>query len=166
MQFFALVAFLAVFASRVLALNITLPPMGVISATQFLDVQDSEITNTCQTACAPATSAINACTNDNCLCATATMTAITACQQCMFADLIHRFAVSSDPRVGSASALTAYVTACNGSGIVVPTSEATLVVPSDWNGPFGQGLNIAGTVVVVGAGAILGVGSLLVINSM
>jgi len=44
--------------------------------------------------------------NDFCLCKPATVAAITACQQCMFNDLIARFAQTTDPRAGSATALT------------------------------------------------------------
>jgi len=167
MQFYTFIALLAVFASRVLALNITLPTLGAISASEFLDVQDADIKTNCQDVCTPATNAISACSdNDSCLCNTATVTAITACQQCMFTDLIHRFTTASDPRIGSAPALTAYVTACNASGIVVPATEVALTVPSDWNGPFGQGLNIAGTVITVGAALFLGLGCIGVVNSM
>lgn len=49
---------------------------------------------------------MQACADDNCLCNNATVTLITACQQCMFDDLIHRFKTSTDPRVGSAPALS------------------------------------------------------------
>ena len=45
-------------------------------------------------------------TNDQCLCDTATITAITSCQQCMFNDLVAKFTTSMDPRAGSATALT------------------------------------------------------------
>lgn len=41
-----------------------------------------------------------------------------------------------------------------------------LQLPDNWNGPFGQGLDIPATVVTVIAGAILGVGMITVVNTM
>ncbi|TCD69006.1 hypothetical protein EIP91_009228 [Steccherinum ochraceum] len=164
MQFFALLAFFAVFASRVLALQITVAPMGNVSANQFLDVSDQTVKTNCQDSCAPANTAINACTDDTCLCDTATLTAITACQQCMFNDLIHRFATSDDPRVGSSPALAAYTTACNLSATTA--KEFVLAPPSDWNGPFGQGLNTAATAFGVALALFLGIGCITVVNTM
>ncbi|KAH8084913.1 P-loop containing nucleoside triphosphate hydrolase protein [Cristinia sonorae] len=167
MQFFALIAFVAMLASQVLALNISIPPLGNITADQFLDVTDQTAKNNCETQCDGGNRAIAACAGDDgCLCSSATVTAVTTCQQCMFTDLIHRFATSQDPRVGSTAALGAYVKACTTSGHPVDAKEAVLVPPPDWNGPFGQGLNTATTVVGVAFATLIGLGCIWTVNSM
>ncbi|GBE87149.1 hypothetical protein SCP_1003960 [Sparassis crispa] len=163
--FFTLVA---VLAGRALALNITIGgSLGVIPATQFLNVSDATLASDCQTQCAPGFTAIQACTDDVCLCDMSTVTAVTACEQCMFNDLISKNTVSSDPRAGSATALSAYAAACLASvNVTVPTTEITLTLPSDWDGPFGLGLDTAGTVITLIAGILLAGGSLTILNTM
>ncbi|OCH91354.1 hypothetical protein OBBRIDRAFT_792402 [Obba rivulosa] len=156
-----LVAFLALLASRVLAtsgaLNITVGgALGVIPASDFLTVNMLSLPQDCQTQCAPGVSAIKACgdTNTTCLCDAATVSAVTACQQCYFDDLIKLNVAPTDVRAGSG----AYATACNVS--------TTFTLPSDWDGPFGLGLSTAGTVFAVGAATVLGVGLITVVNTM
>jgi len=157
-----------VLASRAFALNnIALGgSVGNVSATNFLTVNDAQLTKDCATQCAPANNAIQACTTDACLCDSATVTAITACEQCMFDALIANDTTSADPRAGSATALTAYAAACAAQNLTVPTSEITLTDPSDWDGPFGQGLGIPATVLTVGVGAALASGAIFIINTM
>ncbi|KAI8972619.1 hypothetical protein BD414DRAFT_525275 [Trametes punicea] len=169
MRFFLLAAFFAFFAGQALArLNITIDGLGVIPASQFLSVNDP-VRNDCSNDCDPANAAIQGCgdDNDSCLCRNDTVSAILNCQECMFTQLIHLNRRPEDPRAGQATALTAYSTACNNSlGSPLATSQITLTVPSDWDGPFGQGLNTFGTVVSVAAAAILGSGLIAVVNTM
>ncbi|KAN0079977.1 hypothetical protein V8E55_009543 [Tylopilus felleus] len=141
--------------------------LGNVSANDFLDVTDTYLLTDCQTQCNNANSMISSCgTNDQCLCDTATVTAITSCQQCIFDDLVAKFTTSTDPRAGSATALTAYATACTGVNINVPTSLVTLTTSPGWDGPFEVKLTTGETVVTVAAAAILGGGALLLLSNV
>ncbi|KAI6161560.1 hypothetical protein EDD17DRAFT_1586824 [Pisolithus thermaeus] len=142
--------------------------VGNISAADFLDVPDTYLLAACQGPCINATTLIENCgTDDVCLCGPLTVTTITACQQCMFDDLIERFAESTDPRAGSASALTAYGTACSSSvNVTIPSQLITLQLPSNWDGPYLVVLSPPATAVVVAAGALLGGSALLLLSNM
>ncbi|KAG1777858.1 hypothetical protein EV702DRAFT_1221224, partial [Suillus placidus] len=141
--------------------------VGTIDATQFLNVTDTYLLTDCQTQCSNANAQIATCAgNDSCLCASNTVTAITSCEQCMFADLIAKFATSTDPRAGSSAALTAYAAACSAATFPVPASLVTLTVPSNWDGPLGVSLGTVSTVVIVGVGAVLGTGSLFLLSNL
>ncbi|KAI0656337.1 hypothetical protein C8Q70DRAFT_1159651 [Cubamyces menziesii] len=171
MRPFILAAFLALFASQVFArINITIPGLGNITASRFLQVNDPVFTDaTCQSTCSNATTIVQQCGDDNdaCLCGPAATGAIHSCQQCMFTDLIHLNRRPEDPLAGSAPALTAYATACtNVSKVDVGHDFITLALPADWDGPFGQGLNTFGTVVSVMAATVLGAGLITVVNTM
>ncbi|CAL1697991.1 unnamed protein product [Somion occarium] len=185
-----LLAFLAVFsvlfAGKVLALSITFPggSLSNLPPSQFFNFNDPDVMNTCQKDCAPAIDAIRNCgdTDDACLCSSnATIPAITSCHQCVFGDLIHKRKLASDPREDSTPALTAYQTSCLSSPINGTLLDASrpapdtfksykalfaITVPPDWDGPFGQGLSMAATVITVIAGAGLGAGMIGVLISM
>jgi hypothetical protein len=60
----------------------------------------------------------------------------------------------------------AYAAACSSVGFTVPSSEFTLTLPSDWDGPVGLHLNTVYTAVVVGITGILGVAALLLLSNM
>ncbi|KIJ60437.1 hypothetical protein HYDPIDRAFT_43290 [Hydnomerulius pinastri MD-312] len=142
--------------------------LGNVTASDFLNVTDTYLLTDCQTQCNNATAMINTCaTNDQCLCGPSTVTAITSCQQCMFDDLIAKFAESTDPRAGSATALTAYAAACLASvNITVPTSYITLTLAPDWDGPYGVHLGVPATVLTVAVGTLLGGGALLLLSNI
>ncbi|KZT18253.1 hypothetical protein NEOLEDRAFT_1125590 [Neolentinus lepideus HHB14362 ss-1] len=162
-------AFACALAGRVAALTIAVGgTVGNVSATDFLAVQDTALMNECSTQCAPAMTAIQNCgTSDSCLCNGTTVPLITTCEQCMFNQLITDNRPMPDPRAGSTSALTAYAAACLASvNVTVPKTSITLTLPSNWDGPVGVGLNLAGTVVTVAAGFGLGMGSLLLLSNM
>jgi len=167
-----LLLFVSMLAGRVAALNITVGgSVGTVPASEFLtlDSADSIFMTDCQTQCQPGMNAIAACgeTNDSCLCDSATVTNITACEQCMFNDVIAKNARPTDPRAGFTSALTAYAAACLAAvNVTVPTTEITLTLPADWDGPFGVGMGAAGTAFTLIAGLLLGTGSIYVINTM
>ncbi|EPQ55805.1 hypothetical protein GLOTRDRAFT_111010 [Gloeophyllum trabeum ATCC 11539] len=166
-SFLVPVAFACALAGRVAALSIAVAGInGNLTASQFLDVPEPLKTQ-CTTQCNPANNAIQACgTDDACLCNNATVSAITACQQCMFNQLIAENIPMPDPRAGSSAALTAYATACAGVGQVVNTTQVTLSIPSNWDGPFGVGLNTGGTVVTVAVGGLLGFGAIMILSNM
>ncbi|KAK7688469.1 hypothetical protein QCA50_008007 [Cerrena zonata] len=185
MQFLAaFLIFSAFFASKALALNINFtgsvsnPTLDVIPPSQYLSFDDAEAMTTCQTQCTTATNTIQTCgdTGDDCLCSNTTIADIVSCHQCVFSDLIHRRKVATDIRENSTPALAAWQAACLTTAPVNATlpdhdvdfpftfkafkAEFAITVPSDWDGPFGQGLNMGATVVTVIAGALLG-GSLI-----
>ncbi|KAI0255415.1 hypothetical protein BJV78DRAFT_1175151 [Lactifluus subvellereus] len=170
MRLITLFAFALALAGQALALEIVIGGhVGNVTADKFLTVGDADLTSRCQPSCSPATTAIEACEGDDtCLCRNATVTAITACQQCYFTTLIQENRQMPDPRAGSTPALKAYVTACHASSanITVPATEVALKLPSDWDGPTGIHLNLGETIVYVGAGAIIGVGSLAILCTM
>lgn len=121
-------------------------------------------------------------TNDQCLCNTNTVTAITSCQQCMFNDLVAKFTTSTDPRAGSAAALAgkfaivgippcswtteAYAMACSGVGVDVPTSLVTLTTPPVWDGPFEVELSTGEAVLTIAVAIFLGGGALLLLSNV
>ncbi|KAG2145498.1 uncharacterized protein EDB93DRAFT_1151359 [Suillus bovinus] len=164
---FAFVSILLL-AGQALSLSIDVGgSVGTIDATQFLNITDIYLLTDCQTQCSNADAQIITCaTNDSCLCASNTVTAVTSCEQCIFNDLIAKFTISTDPRAGSTAALTAYATACSSVGFTVPSSLVTLSVPSNWDGPLGVSLGTASTVVIVAITAALGTGSLLLLSNM
>ncbi|KAI0759090.1 hypothetical protein C8Q74DRAFT_1301870 [Fomes fomentarius] len=175
---FFLVAFLALMAGKVAALGVNItgfePNMPM---TDFLNTPDVVRTTDCASNCTLAQTAITNCNGaDACLCSNETAVSIVMCEQCMFTSLIARNKKPDDGRAGQTSAIAAYLAACGSLGndtlpdnaSVRNAKNATfkLVVPDNWNGPFGQGLDIPATVVTVIAGAILGVGLITVVNTM
>ncbi|KAF8272688.1 hypothetical protein EI94DRAFT_206128 [Lactarius quietus] len=165
-----LFAFALVLAGQALALNIVIGGnVGNVSAENFLTVQDSTLTNLCQSSCGPATSAIQACNDDDaCLCTNTTVTAITACQQCYFTNIIQENRQMPDPRAGSTPALAAYTAACKASSanVTVPATEIALTLPPDFYGPTDEHLNLGETIIYVGVGAMIGVGSIVILCTM
>ncbi|OAX40747.1 hypothetical protein K503DRAFT_768290 [Rhizopogon vinicolor AM-OR11-026] len=167
MRPFIAFAFFFLLAGQALSLSIAVGgSLGTIDASQFLNVTDTYLLTDCQSQCSNATTQIANCTSDACLCASNTVVAITSCQQCMFNDLISKFATTTDPRSGSSTALTAYAAACSSVGIVVPASDVTLTLPSDWDGPVGVHLGTCLTAVVVGMTGILGFSALVLMSNM
>jgi len=167
LSFLALVSFI-VLAGRALALNIVVHgAIGNLTALSMLNVSDSIIMTRCQEQCTSATAAIQACSDDNCLCNNTTVTAIVGCEQCMFNVVIATNNPKPDPKAGSASVLAAYSAACQQSvNVTLAPTDIGLTLPADWNGPVAISLNTPATVVAVGIGAILGGGALFILNSM
>ncbi|KAI0296997.1 hypothetical protein B0F90DRAFT_1811200 [Multifurca ochricompacta] len=168
MRSVALFAFALALAGQ--ALNVVIGgSIGNITADNFLTVQDDSLTSQCQSSCGPATTAIKACNGDDtCLCSNNTVTAITSCQQCYFTTIIEENRKVSDPRAGSTPALAAYVAACKAPpvNITVPATEVALTLPSGWDGPTDVGLNLGETIGYVAGGAIIGVGSIVILCTM
>jgi len=167
---FFLFSFALVLAGQALSLNIVIGgSVGNVTADNFLTVQDSTLTNQCQSSCGLATTAIQACSDDDaCLCNNETVTAITACQQCYFTNIIDDNRQMPDPRAGSTPALAAYVAACLASpaNVTVPATEVALTLPPSWDGPVAEHLNLGETIVYVGVGAVIGVGSIVILCTM
>ncbi|KAH9981998.1 hypothetical protein BJV74DRAFT_980939 [Russula compacta] len=157
-------------AGQALALNIAIGgSVGNVTADNFLTVQDSGLTNQCQTTCQPANTAIQGCNDDDaCLCSNNTVTAITACQQCYFTTIIQKNLQMPDPRAGSTPALAAYIAACQASpaNVTVPATEVALTLPPGWNGPTDEVLNLGETIVYVTTGAVIGIGSIAILCTM
>jgi hypothetical protein len=63
---------------------------------------------------------------------------------------------------------TAYVAACLASpaNVTVPATEVALTLPSDWDGPADEHLNLGETIIYVGVGAMISVGSLVILCTM
>ncbi|KAF9219330.1 hypothetical protein BS17DRAFT_821814 [Gyrodon lividus] len=156
-------------AGQALALSIDVGgTLGNVTANEFLNVTDTYLLNDCQTQCNNATAMINNCgTSDQCLCGPSTVTAITSCQQCMFNDLVAKFTESTDPRAGSATALTAYAAACSTSvNVIIPTSFITLELAPNWDGPLGVHLSVPATALSVAAATLLGGGALMLLSNL
>jgi hypothetical protein len=62
----------------------------------------------------------------------------------------------------------AYAASCLASpaNVTVPPTEVALTLPPGWIGPTDEHLNLGATIVYVGVGAILGVGSLAIVCTM
>ncbi|KIM77386.1 hypothetical protein PILCRDRAFT_825345 [Piloderma croceum F 1598] len=168
-SFFALMMFVAL-AGRAMALNIVFGgPLGNITASQVLAIPDGQLKTDCQSSCDPANQAIQTCgdTNDSCLCNNATVSAILACEQCMFTELINQNAQMPDPRAGSTPALAAYSAACLASqNITLPPTSIALTLPASWVGPFDALLNLPATIITVMIGATLGGSAILLLSNM
>ncbi|CDO76757.1 hypothetical protein BN946_scf185028.g8 [Trametes cinnabarina] len=148
-----------------LQINIT-APVGSINASQFLTFDDPVLTTQCGDA------------NDACLCSNATVTAIVACEQCMFNELIAQNRAPQDPRAGQTAAISAYASACSAAltkDKIIPSTNESFVVldpklialtPPPFNGPFEQILSTGGTVVSVIAATVLGSGLIGVLVTM
>jgi len=166
-SFFALASLMAL-AGRALALDIIVGGViGNLTALSMLNVSDSVLVTRCQAQCDSATTAIHACVDDNCLCDNTTVTAIVACEQCMFDVVIATNNPKPDPKAGSTPVLAAYSAACQESvNVTLAPTAIGLTLPADWNGPVTLSLNIPATIVTVGIGAILGSGAFFILNSM
>ncbi|TFY81080.1 hypothetical protein EWM64_g2933 [Hericium alpestre] len=163
-------AFFVALAGRGWALNIVLGgSVGNISELDFLKPNDSKLIADCASNCTAGNQAIDACLDDNnCLCNSTTVTAITACEQCMLTSIIKENRKVSDPRAGSAVALNAYSAACAAPplNITIPATSIALTLPADWDGPQSDILSTGVTVVAVIAGAVLGGGALVLLSSI
>ncbi|KAI0270757.1 hypothetical protein BC834DRAFT_863099 [Gloeopeniophorella convolvens] len=146
--------------------------VGNVTADHFLTVQDVTLSNQCQTSCQPAITAIQNCAADKkCLCSDDTVTDVTKCQQCYFNNIIQDNRRVSDPRAGSTPALAAYVAACgvnttDSPGFPVNVSTALTIQGADWDGPESLNINLGETILYVGFGAIIGVGSIAILCTM
>ncbi|KAI0790911.1 hypothetical protein C8Q75DRAFT_79450 [Abortiporus biennis] len=159
------VALFALIAGQALALNVTLGTTSVQPA-QVIVNPDAQLTSACQASCAPATQSLQACTDDACFCSNATFAVIRDCEQCYFNELISTFKESVDPTRDPSAVLTAYKTACTTIGQIPLANLTAVTLPSNWNGPFGQGLNLGATVVTVIAAFGLGSGLIYTVCTM
>ncbi|KZT68103.1 hypothetical protein DAEQUDRAFT_790920, partial [Daedalea quercina L-15889] len=152
----------------VYALEITVGgTLGNVSATDFLNIANSSVVADCTTQCEPARNSLSSCTDDTCFCNTTTIENVAACEQCMFNQLIAGDLQMTDPREGSQVALTAYGTACGTAlNMTANATLTTLTLPSDWDGPFGQGLSPVATAFVLIITTLLGSGSIYILCSM
>jgi len=169
MRFFFVLAVLKLFAGQGLGLSVDIGgSLGNISAIQIIDIPAGQLKTDCQTACAPAFSAIQACgEDDNCLCEKETAVAIRDCQQCMYIELIKKNEKMPDPRAGSTPVLTAYAAACLASAnVTVPPQLTALAVPVDWDGPNGMSMGLPAAVLTVITTGLIGVGAIWTLSSM
>ena len=60
--------------------------------------------------------------------------------------------------------VAAYSSACG--TLAPPATDFALTLPANWDGPFGQGLDTAGTVVTFIVALSLGLGLISVVNTM
>lgn len=129
---------------------------------------------------------LEACNDDACLCHNDTVTAITACQQCYFTTIIQENIQTLDPLAGSTPALAgestfdvlqdvstnflnlAYVAACQAPPLnaTIPATQVALTLPPGWNGPTDETLNLGETIVYVTTGAVIGIGSIVILCTM
>jgi len=167
--FFALAAVFVLFARQGLGLSVDIGgSIGNVSAIQMIDIPAGQLKTDCQTTCAPAFSAIQACgEDDNCLCENETAVAIRDCQQCMYTELIEKNEKMPDPRAGSTPVLSAYSAACLASvNVTVPPQAIALTLPADWDGPNGERMGIPAAVLTVITAALIGVGGIWILSSM
>ncbi|KAJ4500651.1 hypothetical protein C8R41DRAFT_810463 [Lentinula lateritia] len=160
---------LMLLASQVTAFtfNVSVPfPPQTLSAAQLLPNFTGAIAN-CAANCSNVQTELSGCQDDaSCLCATQLVSDLRNCEQCMYESLIAANAPLPDPKAGSTPVLVGYQAACAAFNITLNTTQVALALPTDWDGPFGLGLNIVGTVFTVGAGFILGTSSLLLLSNL
>ncbi|KAF9784737.1 hypothetical protein BJ322DRAFT_1066021 [Thelephora terrestris] len=169
MQFYFVLAALALFAGQALGLSVDGGSVGNVSAIEVIDIPAGQLKMDCQTACAPAFSAIQSCdvSDDNCLCKNETVVAVRDCQQCMYSELIKKNEKMPDPRAGSTPVLSAYSAACLASvNVTIPPQAIALTVPADWDGPNGMSMGLPAAVLTVITTALIGVGGIWIVCSM
>ncbi|KAJ3856062.1 hypothetical protein EV368DRAFT_79058 [Lentinula lateritia] len=181
---------LMLLASQVTAFtfNISVPFLPqTLSAAQLLPNFTGAIA-TCAANCSNVQTELSGCQDDaSCLCATQLVSDLRNCEQCMYEALIAANAPLPDPKAGSTPVLVGeslifftlvfrepnqwichlgYQAACAAFNITLNTTQVALVLPTNWDGPFGLGLDLVGTVFTVGAGFILGTSSLLLLSNL
>lgn len=169
MQLSSVLAVLVLFAGQALGLTVDVGgSVGNITAIDMIDIPAGQLKTDCQTACAPAFSAIQACgEDDNCLCQNETAVAIRDCQQCMYSELIQKNEKMPDPRAGSTPVLSAYSAACLASvNVTVPPTSIALTLPSNWDGPTGESMGLPAAILTVITTGIIGVGGIWIVSSM
>ncbi|KAJ8502821.1 hypothetical protein ONZ45_g11398 [Pleurotus djamor] len=121
----------------------------------------------CPDLCNTAKGNMQGCNDDaNCLCRRDTLDAFTACEQCLFNEVI-RTNKPVDPFIGSSPLLGAYGTACNvTTGTKPPADALTLTLPDFWDGPFVSVLPVGLAVLYTIFGGIFGVSALLILCNM
>ncbi|KIK54596.1 hypothetical protein GYMLUDRAFT_264499 [Collybiopsis luxurians FD-317 M1] len=163
--------FFVLLASQVSAFTFNVSfgtPAEPLTADKLLPTAFPKPIDGCQSNCSSTQTALAACNNDaGCLCAGPLVAQLLNCEQCMFQSLINANAPLPDPKAGSTPMLAGYQTACAAFNITnVTKADISLVLPSTWDGPFGQGLNTVETVISVGAAFILGMSSLLIVSNL
>lgn len=169
MQFFFVLAVFTLLAGQGFGLSVDIGgSVGNITAMGLIDIPAGQLKTDCQTACAPAFSAIQACEeDDNCLCGNETAVAIRDCQQCMYSELIKKNEKMPDPRAGSTPVLSAYSAACLSSvNITVLPKSIALTLPTDWDGPNGMSMGLPAAILTVITTGLIGVGGIWILCSM
>ncbi|KAJ4481075.1 hypothetical protein J3R30DRAFT_3463983 [Lentinula aciculospora] len=116
--------------------------------------------------CSNVQSELSACQDDaTCLCEAQLVADLRNCEQCMYETVINANAPAPD-MAGSTPILAGYQAACAAFNITLNATQIALTLPANWDGPFGLGLNIVGTVFTVGAGSVLGISSLLLLSNL
>ncbi|KAJ3838104.1 hypothetical protein F5878DRAFT_661487 [Lentinula raphanica] len=141
-----------------------------LSATDLLPTSFPGPIAACASNCTNVQSEFTACQNNaTCLCSNTQLVAdFRNCEQCMYQGLINANAPLPDPKAGSTPILSGkcLISACGAFNITLNTTQVALTLPAGWDGPFGLGLDIGGTVVTVGAAFILGMSSLLLLSNL
>jgi len=161
------VSVLLLLASQVSAFtfNVTFGTQNLAAADVLPSI--TGVLGSCNSDCNPVQSALAACNDDaSCLCASPLVKQFLACEQCMYETLINQNVHSPDPKAGSTPMLQGYSAACAAFNITLNATQTALVLPTNWDGPFGLGLNTVGTVFTVGAAVFLGVSSLLILSNL
>jgi len=165
---FFLLAVLGLFASQVLAFNITVGTPGQnLTMTEILDIPPSPVTTACNATCSVASSNIANCNDDaTCLCSSTTADSIVDCENCMFHFLIAQNERMPDFRAGSNPVVAAYATACTSANQTLLANQTALTLPDNWDGPFVAILPVGGAAVTVIAGVFLGFSALMLLSNL
>jgi len=172
MRSFSLLAVAAALAGQALALNIVFGgTVGNITTGQLLDFgshNDFVDQANCTSTCSNAMSTIKTCgTDDHCLCTNGTAQVMLSCEQCLFTYVVDKnISPVPDPRIGSQPGLAAFIAACAAPPLNTTIMPLKLAVPPSWMGPESNKLGLGATIVAVGAGAILGGGSLFLLTHL
>ncbi|KIY62178.1 hypothetical protein CYLTODRAFT_494817 [Cylindrobasidium torrendii FP15055 ss-10] len=161
---FAVLSFILLAA---LAFNITLGT-SVIQASDLLNFPLEGNFASCAANCTTAQTAIDDGGSDaTSICSAETASKVLSCQQCLFTSLLAANTLPPDPRMGSQPFLAAYGTSCAADANVTFTAPQTaLALPPFWDGPTGIEVPLVGLVFVVGAGAFMGIGAIVLLSNM
>jgi len=131
-------------------------------------ILNGPVLSTCASNCSAVNQTLASCDNNaTCLCAESLVTLYVACEQCMYNAVIKANVPAPDDKAGSTPMLQAYSAACAAFDYTnITTAFVALHLAPNWDGPFGLGLNLVGTVFSVGAAFILAMSSLLLLSNL
>ncbi|PPQ74523.1 hypothetical protein CVT26_007919 [Gymnopilus dilepis] len=165
---FALLAVLGLFASQVLAFNVTIgDPAKNVTLTDLLKFSSSDALTSCNDLCTLAQTNVNNCNDDpTCICSSSTADSIVNCETCLFHFLIAKNEKMPDSLTGSNPVVTGYAASCKSANHTLLANQSALTLPDNWDGPFVAVLPAGGAAVTVIIGAFLGFSALMILSNL
>jgi len=164
-SFICFVGLFVVFQQVLANFTISLDGITQVPIGNVIQLPQVDAVTKCTSNCTSMISTIQNCgsTTDDaaCYCTHDLQLAMQTCEQCMLNFLVANNIKAPSPVVGSNPALAGLLGACTTANITLPA--VALALAPNWNGPLGVGLGTGATVVVVGTGALMGMGAMYIL---